>query len=74
MCFNLVLFSTDFDEIKESTENGKGGIGVRFDPVIQTIEGWKVHIDPALLVGDQSNLIPFYGAVASQHFTPDILL
>ena len=23
--------------------------GVRFDPVIKNIEGWKIHIDPALL-------------------------
>jgi hypothetical protein len=26
--------------------------GVRFDPVEREIEGWKIHIDPALLEGD----------------------
>ena len=25
--------------------------GVRFDPVIKNIEGWKIHVDPALLEG-----------------------
>lgn len=28
--------------------------GVRFDPVIKNIEGWKIHIDPALLKGKHS--------------------
>tara|TARA_B100000965_G_C19569978_1_gene748636 strand:+ start:1192 stop:1929 length:738 start_codon:yes stop_codon:yes gene_type:complete len=27
---------------------------VRFDPVIKNIEGWKIHIDPALLKGKHS--------------------
>lgn len=26
--------------------------GVRFDPVVKDIEGWTVHVDPALLDGD----------------------
>lgn len=26
--------------------------GVRFDPVVQQIEGWTVHVDPALLEGE----------------------
>lgn len=28
--------------------------GVRFDPVIKNIEGWKIHVDPALLEGEQA--------------------
>ncbi|MED5586676.1 MAG: metallopeptidase [Verrucomicrobiota bacterium] len=28
--------------------------GVRFDPVIKSIEGWKVHIDPAMLKGEHA--------------------
>src|SRR5262249_12817647 len=27
---------------------------VRFDPVVRDIEGWKVHIEPALLDGEQA--------------------
>lgn len=28
--------------------------GVRFDPVVQDIEGWTVHVDPALLEGEHA--------------------
>ena len=28
--------------------------GVRFDPIIKNIEGWKIHVDPALLEGEQA--------------------
>jgi dipeptidyl-peptidase-4 len=27
----------------------------RFDPIVRQIEGWRVHIDPALLQGDRAN-------------------
>jgi len=30
--------------------------GVRFDPVIKNIEGWKVHVDPALLKGKHAEV------------------
>lgn len=30
----------------------EGAAGVRFDPVVRGIEGWTVHIDPALLDGE----------------------
>jgi dipeptidyl-peptidase-4 len=30
--------------------------GVRFDPVVQTIEGWTVHVDPALIDGEAKEL------------------
>jgi hypothetical protein len=33
------------------TAKPKPDSGVRFDPVVKNIEGWKVHIDPALLKG-----------------------
>ena len=28
--------------------------GVRFDPVVRNMEGWTVHIDPALLEGEHA--------------------
>lgn len=28
--------------------------GVRFDPVLRDLEGWQVHVDPALLDGDHA--------------------
>ena len=28
--------------------------GVRFDPVVKNIEGWTVHVDPALLKGEHA--------------------
>ncbi len=56
MCFSVVLIAGDQDETKESSGNGKGGIGVRFDPVIQMIEGWKVHVEPVLLEGAHGEL------------------
>jgi hypothetical protein len=30
----------------------KSGPGVRFDPIVRDIEGWKVHVEPALLEGE----------------------
>ena len=35
----------------ETADDKKPG-GVRFDPVIRQIEGWTVHIEPALLTGE----------------------
>ena len=35
-------------------EKGKSIPAVRFEPVIQEMEGWKVYIDPALLEGEHS--------------------
>ncbi len=32
----------------------KGTPGVRFDPVERQMEGWKVHVDPAMLKGDHA--------------------
>lgn len=32
----------------------KSAPGVRFDPVEKAIEGWKVHVDPAMLKGDHA--------------------
>lgn len=29
--------------------------GVRFDPVVQEMEGWTVHVDPALLEGEHAD-------------------
>lgn len=36
----------------QNTQPTAPASGVRFDPVIRDIEGWKVHIDPALLEGE----------------------
>lgn len=33
-------------------ETAEKAEGVRFDPVIQKIEGWTVHVDPAMLEGE----------------------
>lgn len=33
------------------TKAGKASSGARFDPVVRKIEGWTVHVDPALLDG-----------------------
>ena len=40
----------------ESSTNSRGkpkpAAGVHFDPVVQKIEGWTVHVDPAMLDGE----------------------
>lgn len=35
-------------------DNQPGDDGVRFDPVMKNIEGWTVHVDPAMLEGQHS--------------------
>lgn len=40
----------------EAGELIKAEKGVRFDPVIKKMEGWTVHIDPALLEGEHSEM------------------
>ncbi|MHC4875947.1 MAG: metallopeptidase [Planctomycetota bacterium] len=45
--FASVLSAAEADEAKSDQERG-----VRFDPVKQKIEGWTVHVDPALLDGE----------------------
>ena len=37
-----------------TAKDNKARKGVRFDPVIKNIEGWKIHVDPALLEGEPS--------------------
>jgi dipeptidyl-peptidase-4 len=32
--------------------NGKKPDGPRFDPVVKEIEGWEIHVEPALLTGE----------------------
>jgi len=32
--------------------DGKAARGVRFDPVVRDLEGWKVHIEPTLIDGE----------------------
>jgi len=43
----VLIAATAFTE----AEPQKQKRGVRFNPVIKTIEGWKVHVDPAMLKG-----------------------
>ena len=38
-----------------SSETARGG---RLDPVEKEIEGWKVHVDPALLEGERGDAGP----------------
>jgi hypothetical protein len=37
---------------KAADAGGKASKGVRFDPVERDIEGWKVHVEPALIDGE----------------------
>jgi len=38
--------------VKRSEEANTKSPGVRFDPAARDIEGWKVHVDPAMLEGE----------------------
>jgi dipeptidyl-peptidase-4 len=50
----LLLVSGPFISAAEPVPNDvpQESAEVRFDPVVQDIEGWKVHVDPALLEGE----------------------
>lgn len=37
------------DNAKSGPQSPEKADGVRFDPVVQTIEGWTVHVDPKIL-------------------------
>ncbi|MSU26414.1 MAG: metallopeptidase [Pedosphaera sp.] len=36
----------------KAADKAKASPSVRFEPVVRDIEGWKIHIDPALLQGE----------------------
>jgi hypothetical protein len=38
--------------VNRSEEANATSLGVKFDPVEREIEGWKIHLDPALLEGE----------------------
>jgi hypothetical protein len=44
--------ATPRSEEKVSGSGGKTNGAVRFDPIVREIEGWKVHVEPALLDGE----------------------
>ena len=46
--------STAWAEEPAGTSSGhsKATNGVRFDPVVRDVEGWKVHVEPALITGE----------------------
>jgi len=48
------LAAADDAKSKPKSTPQKRAQGVRFDPVIQQIEGWTVHVDPQLLEGEHS--------------------
>ena len=53
----LLLFAASFPALGqnrhvESADKPEAADTVRFDPVVRDIEGWTVHIDPAMLDGD----------------------
>ena len=53
----LLLFAASFPALGqnrhvESADKPAVADAVRFDPVVRDIEGWTVHIDPAMLDGD----------------------
>ena len=53
----LILAVSQFaaaDDAKPNPPPPEKTEGVRFDPVVQTIEGWTVHVDPQLLEGEHS--------------------
>lgn len=47
-----LAFSSDSERATDVTKTDTPA--VRFDPFIRNIEGWRVHVDPALLDGDHS--------------------
>ena len=48
---SLVLLASVFSVF---AEDGEVVSAVRFDPVVKEMEGWTVHIDPALLEGEHA--------------------
>ena len=48
------LFSIATPTICANAEPPGAKNGVRFDPVTRMIEGWKVHVDPAMLKGEHA--------------------
>ena len=48
---SIVLFIVSIITFYATAKDNEAKKGVRFDPVIKNIEGWKIHIDPALLEG-----------------------
>jgi dipeptidyl-peptidase-4 len=44
--------SSTTDKTPDKAKKKEAARGVRFDPVARDIEGWKVHVEPALLDGE----------------------
>ncbi len=55
----LLTFGLSLSAVAQQNEdespisNSSGADPVRFDPVLRDIEGWKVHVEPALIDGEQ---------------------
>jgi dipeptidyl-peptidase-4 len=50
----IILLSIVALPVQAGEKPKKGTPGVRFDPVLKTIEGWTVHVDPAMLKGEHA--------------------
>ncbi len=55
LCACLLPFATAtaFAQASAAKNADKTPLPVRFDPVVRDIEGWKVHVEPALLDGER---------------------
>ena len=51
---SVVLFTLVAVQTSWATQLGGETTDVRFDPIVKEIEGWKVHVEPALLNGEHS--------------------
>jgi hypothetical protein len=47
------VIALDSPEVKEQKPAPKAN-GVRFDPIVRQIEGWTVHVEPALVEGEHA--------------------
>ena len=53
MCAGYLLLLAAWPCPAEDATRAESAVpGVRFDPVVRDIEGWTVHVDPALLQGE----------------------
>ena len=52
LCLACILSSWQFAAAEDKKPTRTEKKGVRYDPVVKKIEGWTVHVDPAMLAGE----------------------